>query len=91
MVKNHFYVYRLSTTKTQQLNKLFAIWKKEVDLFQLEAFFGDGIINEEWYKPGKKILFIVKELNAKDRKGGRSFVEEWNVDAPPTYNFVSIG
>lgn len=78
-------------TKTEQLQKLFAGWKKEIDLFSSEAFFEDGIINEDLWqanKPGKKVLFIAKEPNAKDRKGGGSFVEEWDVETPPTYNFA---
>ena len=78
-------------TKTQHLQKLFSKWKNEVDLFQSEAFFEDGIINEELYEenePGKKLLFIAKEPNEKDKKGGGSFTEEWNVEAPPTYNFA---
>ena len=78
-------------TKTQQLHKLFTQWKQEIEHFQTEAFFEDGIINEERYEcnePGKKVLFIAKEPNAKDRKSGGSFVEEWDTDAPPTYNFA---
>ena len=80
-------------TKTQQLDKLFSKWKKEVELFRDEPFYADGIINEELYNhnpKGKKILFIAKEPNATghDKKEDRSFVKEWDIEEPPTYPFA---
>ena len=48
--------------KTKQLNKLFVEWKKERNY---KYFISDGIIDEEKFeKQEKKILFILKEVNA---------------------------
>lgn len=79
--------------KTKQLNKLFAQWKKEVDLFKREAFYADGIINEASFNqnpPGKKILFIAKEPNAGNYNDNqeKNFVKAWGGSNPPTYNFA---
>lgn len=80
-------------TKTDQLNRLFTRWKKEVPLFQTEHFYTDGIINEKAFEQnpaGKKILFIAKEPNAGkwDQDGSRSFLDEWNGEQPPAYPFA---
>ncbi len=80
-------------TKTQQLNRLFVKWKKEVALFKAEPFYADGIINETVFNQnpeGKKILFIAKEPNATnhEKTGDKSFVTDWNADPPPAYPFA---
>lgn len=54
--------------KTEELNRLFERWKDA--RYKDTRFIKDGIINEEvWDKQNNlKILFLLKEINDKDRK-----------------------
>lgn len=64
-------------TKTEQLNKLFQQWKKEIP-GNKGCFISDGIINEHEYNNAKtKILFLTKEPNSPNKEEW-DFRQVWN-------------
>lgn len=72
-------------TKTDQLNKLFLEWEKEIEEYQ-GHFIKDGINNEEKFQATKpKILFITKEPNNPKKDEG-DFREWWRNELRYTFS-----
>lgn len=57
-------------TKTQQLDELFAVWRRHRPCYT--TFVEDGIVNEAlWHAAPRQVLFVLKDFNGKESVDAR--------------------